>query len=105
MEFADQAVEWVPTTYPRLPRLLPEQCVDAVVWTTDEMAPHRVPNVLHRPLSPAVREAIAGTDTSAVLITSSENRVVSLVAQELFQSSSLVAVQQGVIAGHVTPEY
>jgi DNA-binding transcriptional ArsR family regulator len=104
MEFKDELVEWVPTTYPQLSRLLLNGNVDAILWTVDEIAERNSPDILNRPMKELVKN-VQDESTCAAFIASRDFMWLDILFSEVLLSKKIVGIQNAVLAGHVVPEY
>lgn len=105
LQFEDQAIELVPATYIQFARLLKEGHAHAAVWSTDEMDERRPPGISDQDLSERVRQRIGTSDTRASLVARTANVSVRVAVTEGIDVSSVMDIQQKVIAGDIVPEY
>jgi hypothetical protein len=105
LEFKDQDVTFVDTNATLIRRLLVEGVVDAAMWTTDDMEFHLIPEVLERPLSESVLQAIGDTDTCAALVIRADDQLTRNLIKSVIDIEALIAYQKAVILGEIVPDF
>jgi hypothetical protein len=105
LEFEGQDVDFKPVTFMQLPRLLKDGCVDAGIWSIDDMRAHLNDQILHRQLSYQVVDRVLSSDTAAALMSCREHTSVHAVIEATLDVGKVLEIQHGVIQGEIVPEY
>jgi hypothetical protein len=105
LEFADQAVQFVPAVYMQSISLIESGRADAAVWDLDETTRRLPPHVTSRPLSDRVREIIGDDDTRAAMVTRADDPPAGIIVEQRLQPERIVEIQEQVLSGELAPGY
>jgi hypothetical protein len=108
LEFAGQAVEFVPVPYVLTHRRLVDGHIDAAVWSSDDMHGYisqQHGQIFDQPLSESTINQIGLSDTSAALVVPVWRTSVHAVIRNVLRPEKIVEIQQKVLNGEIDPEY
>lgn len=105
LEFADQAVEFVPAIYIQFVGLIESGQADAGVWDLDETTARLSPRIQSRCLSEHVRSQVHDDDTRVALVTRLGDAPATSVVKRFLSDSSVARIQRSVVNGTLVPGY
>lgn len=105
LEFETETVEFVPAAYMKFSELMRDGLVDAAVWDVEEAPAGLPPDVTVRPLSPAVRNQLAGSNTRATVVVRKNDALTAAAVRECLDDPYVLSIQGEVISGVRLPEY
>ena len=105
LEFAGQAVDFVPGTYMQFGDLFRAGRVDAAVWDIDEAPVDLPPDVIHRPFSEGAQAILADSNTRSTVVVRRDDSLAAAIFHQCLGDRRVLEVQQAVVAGRRLPEY
>jgi hypothetical protein len=105
LEFSGHEVVYRSAPFVQFPRLLKNNDVDAILWTSDQAESFSGPGILHRPLSRQAMELVGEKSVSAAFIARKGSEAVRAILKATINPEEIIEIQNRVVSGELIPEY
>ncbi|MEJ2302366.1 MAG: YhfZ family protein [Anaerolineales bacterium] len=105
LEFSEQDVVYRFAPFVQFPRLLKNDDVDGILWTSDQKESFSGTGIRSRPLSERVMQLVGEKSVSAAFVAHKGNDAVRAILTATIKADEIMDIQKRVASGEMIPEY